>query len=393
MIADRMKKVAPSPTNMLAARVSEMREAGMSILSFNMGEPDFDTPKMIVDAGIKAMKEGQTRYAPVSGIMPLRKAICEKFEKDNGVHYDPSQICVSTGAKQALLNALFAVINPEDEVIIPIPCWANYVEMTKLAQGIPVLVPPKNDFQLDLNAIEKAITPKTRMILINTPNNPTGACYNKADLLRLGQLAVKHDFYIVSDEVYEKLIFDKEHVTVASLSTEIYEHTITINGFSKAFAMTGWRLGYTAAPADVAKAIITMQSNSTTSATTFAQVAAITALKDCDEDVEMMRQEFAKRRDYTYSRLSKMPGITCTKPDGAFYFMPDISSYFGKTGNGKEIKNALDFCEYILEEAQIAIVPGDAFSFPGTVRIAYPASMETIREGMDKFEEALLKLK
>lgn len=392
MVSKRMLEVAPSATGVMAARVSEMRDNGIEVLSFNLGEPDFDTPKAIIDAGIKAMQTGQTRYTTISGILPLRKAIAEKLELENAVHYEPSQICVSTGAKQALLNAFFAVVNPGDEVLIPTPCWVSYVEMTKLAGGTPVMVDPGKDYQLNMEAIRAAITAKTKMIVINTPNNPTGACYPKEDLLELGRLAVEHDFYILSDEVYEKLIYGKEHVCVASLSEEIYEHTITINAFSKAYAMTGWRLGYSAAPADVAKAIVTMQSNSTTCATAFVQEAAITALKCCADDVETMRIEFEKRRDYAYERINAMEGVSCTKPDGAFYLMPDVTSFYGKSDGKRTIESAMDICEYILEEAKAAVVPGDAFCMPGTFRIAYATSMELIEEGMNRIEAALAKL-
>lgn len=392
MVSERMQKVAPSATNVLAARIADMREQGMEIMSFNVGEPDFDTPKKIVDAALKAMQDGHTKYAPVSGILALRKAICEKLEKDNEIHYEPSQICVTTGAKQAILNTLLAIVNPGDEVIVPVPCWVSYFEMIKLAQGIPVPVKCRDDNQLDLEAIEAAVTDKTKMIIINTPNNPTGACYPKEDLMKMGELAVKYDFYIVADEVYEKLVYDKEHVSVASLSDEIREHTITVNGCSKAFAMTGWRLGYTAAPSDVAKAITTMQSNITGNSTSFVQHAAVTALKECDDEVEAMRVEFCKRRDFAYDRMSSIEGISCTKPEGAFYLLPDVTSFFGKTGNGNEIKNSSDLCEYLLEEAKIALVPGEAFSAPGKIRFAYPASMEEIVEGLNRFEAALKKL-
>ncbi|MBQ0001088.1 MAG: pyridoxal phosphate-dependent aminotransferase [Clostridiales bacterium] len=392
MLAKRMQKVSVSATNALAAKIDAMRADGMEILAFHIGEPDFDTPEKILEAGNKALAEGKTRYVSVSGIPELKKAVAEKLEKENGMHYEPSQICISTGAKQAVYNAIMAVVDEGDEVLIPTPCWVSYVDMVKMANGTPVLVKPGKDYTLDLEAIEAAVTDKTKLIVINTPNNPTGACYDRESLLKLGEMAVKYDFYILADEVYEKLIYGKEHVSVASLSDEIYAHSITVNGFSKAFAMTGWRLGYSAAPADVAKAIVAIQSNCTSNSTSFVQYAALTALKECEADVLRMKEEYERRRDYAYMRMSSIPGVTCTKPDGAFYLMPDITSFLGKKGNGKVIENSMDLCAYVLEEAKIAITPGDAFKMPGTIRLAYPASMADIKEGMDRLEQALAKI-
>lgn len=393
MVSKRMSKVSVSATNALAARINEMRSAGEDILAFHIGEPDFDTPDRILEAGNQAMKDGHTRYVTVSGIPELKAAVSEKLEKENGMKYAPSQICISTGAKQAVYNAIMAVCDEGDEVLIPTPCWVSYVDMVKMANGTPILVEPGKDYQLNLDAIEKSITEHTRLIIINTPNNPTGACYDRESLRKLGELAVKNDFYILADEVYEKLIFGREHVSVGSLSDEILAHTITVNGFSKAFAMTGWRLGYSAAPADVAKAITAIQSNSTSNSTSFVQYAAITALKECADDIEKMRVEYERRRDYAFGRMCAFEGFQLVKPEGAFYLMPDVSTYFGTRVNDNVIENSFDFCEYILEEAKIAIVPGDAFEMPGTIRFAYPTSMENIEKGLDRFEAALKKLK
>lgn len=389
MVAKRMQKVAPSATGVMAAKIDDMLAEGMDILKFNLGEPDFDTPDKIVKAGQQAIADGYTRYASVSGIAPLKREIAAKLQRENGLTYDISQICVSTGAKQSVFNAVLAVCDEGDEVLIPTPCWVSYEDMVRLANATPVLIPPGKDFSLNLEAIEAAITEHTRMVIINTPNNPTGAVYSRESLQALGELAVKHNFYILSDEVYEKLVFDREHVSVGSLSPEIYDHTITINGFSKAFAMTGWRLGYVAGPKDVIKAVIALQSNCTTSAVTFVQYAAITALRECAEDVEIMRQEFVRRRDYTYERINRIPGISCTRPEGAFYVMPDITGFFGKKYKGKVLQNSFDFCDFLLDEAKIAVVPGDAFEYPGTIRFAYPTSMEIIKEGLDRMEKAL----
>ena len=394
MISERIQNVTPSATSMLGGKISEMKAAGIDVVSFNLGEPDFQTPQKIMDACTKAMVEGNTKYIAVSGIMPLRKAICEKLARDNHVSYDPSEICVCTGAKQALYNAIMTICNPDDEIIIPTPCWVSYVEMVKLAGGKPVFVETHSDFQLDVQAIEKAITPCTKAVIINTPNNPTGAVYSLDALSNLAQLAVKNDFYVISDEVYEKLIYDgAEHISIAALSPEMRERTITINGFSKAYSMTGWRLGYVAAPTEIARGIVSLQSHTTTNSTSFVQYAGIAALQDCAQDVEMMRQEFAKRREYMLKCIEQIPDVTCTKPGGAFYLMPDVSAYYGKkTADGQLIRDSFDFCDYILGEAHVAIVPGAAFEMPKCVRFAYSVSVETIQKGMDRLGEALAKL-
>lgn len=394
MVSQRILDMTPSATSTLGGKIAEMKAAGINIAAFNLGEPDFPTPEKITKACMQAAMEGQTKYIAIGGILPLRQAISEKLEKDNNVRYDPSQICVSTGAKQAVFNAVMALVNPGDEVIIPTPCWVSYVEMVKLDKGIPVLVSTLADFQLDLRSIEAAVTNHTRAIIINTPNNPTGASYPEQDLRALAELAVRKDFYVISDEVYEKLIYgNTRHVSIASLSSEIYDRTVTINGFSKAYSMTGWRLGYSAAPMEIAKGIVSLQGHITTNSTTFVQYAGITALKECDEEIEKMRQEFLRRRDYMLDRLLKIEGITCPTPGGAFYLMPDVSAYFGKRFKDRIIENSVDFCNYMLEEAQVAIVPGSAFEMPNAVRFAYSVSIETIEQGMNRFEAAINNLK
>ncbi|MDD2503822.1 MAG: pyridoxal phosphate-dependent aminotransferase [Clostridia bacterium] len=394
MVTERIKRMTPSATIELEGTVAELKAAGVNVIGLNAGEPDFNTPENIVKACEKAIESGQTKYISVTGIMPLREAICKKLKKDNNVEYKPKEIVVSTGAKQALYNAVLTVCSSGDEVIIPTPCWVSYVEMVKLADAVPVLVDTDENFQLDIAAIEKAITPKTKAIIINTPNNPTGAVYTEKGLYALGQLAVKYNFYVISDEVYEKLIYDGcKHICIASLSEDIKAHSIIINGFSKAYAMTGWRIGYSAAPLDVAKGIASLQGHTTSNSTTFVQWAALEALEGPSETIEFMRKKFDERRVYLLERLRNMPGITCSKADGAFYLMPDISSYFGKCNGDKSIDNSIDFCNYMLEEAHLAIVPGAAFEAPKTVRIAYSNSLENIKEGMDNMEKALAKLK
>lgn len=393
MLAKRIQNMAPSATSELFGKVAQLKEQGVDIISFNVGEPDFPTPEEIIAECKEAMDAGKTKYTPVSGITELKDEICRKLKKDNHVHYEKDQICVSTGAKHALYNAVMTICDPGDEILLPTPCWVSYVEMIKLAGGIPVAVPAREDYQLDLDAIRAAVTERTKGIMINTPNNPTGACYTKESLMELGEIAVQNDFYIISDEIYEKLIYDgNEHVCVSSLSKEIYEHTILINGFSKSYAMTGWRIGYAAASKDVIKGMTGFQSHVTSNNTTFVQWAAIRALQMGSDTVTAMRDELEKRRDFMYASLCEMPGITCVKPGGAFYLMPDISAYFGKKANGKIIKDAGDFCMYMLEEAKVAVVPGDAFFMPNAVRFSYTDSMDRLQEGMERFGNVLLKI-
>lgn len=394
MLAKRIRNMTPSATSSLLGKVTDLRAKGEDIIAFSAGEPDLQTPQAIIDACKKALDAGKTKYTAVAGIAELRKAVCEKLKKDNQVEYAPEQICISTGAKQALFNAVMAICDEGDEIIIPTPCWVSYVEMVNLAQGKPILVSTKEDFSLDLEKIENAITEKTKAIIINTPNNPTGACYDEASLKELAELAVKYDFIVIADEIYEKLVYDgNKHISIAGFSEEIYKRTIIINGFSKSHSMTGWRIGYAAAPKEIAKGIVSLQGHMTSNSTSFVQLAAIEALQSCDDSVEMMRKVFMDRRDYLYEKLCQIPGVTCVKPGGAFYLMPDISAYFGKKYGDNEIKTSEDFCNYILEQGKVAVVPGSAFGMPDTVRFAYTESMERLKEGLERFENALKALK
>ncbi len=393
MVSERIKNMTPSATSTLGGKIAEMKTAGIDIAAFNLGEPDFPTPDKVVKACTKAMEEGKTKYIAIGGILQLREAITRKLKKDNNLSYTANQICVSTGAKQAVFNAVMAVCNPGDEIIIPTPCWVSYVEMAKLAGAVPVLVPTDDKFHLITEEIEKAITNKTKAIIINTPNNPTGAVYSEESLKELAALAIKNDFYVIADEVYEKLVYnDVKHVSIASLSKEMYKRTIVINGLSKSYSMTGWRVGYAAGPEDIIKGMTSLQGHVTTSSTTFIQWASIDALEKCEEEVENMRKEFLKRRDFMYERLNKIPGMQCPKPEGAFYLMPDATYYFGKSYKDWKIESAADLCNYLLEEARVAVVPGNAFEAPKTIRFAYSVSIETIAAGMDRMEEALKKL-
>lgn len=394
MLSQRARNITPSATCELEGTVAALKAKGVDVISFNIGEPDFHTPESIKDACKRALDENKTTYVDIAGVPPLRQAICDKLWRDNHVSYKPEQICVSTGAKQAINNAVIAITNPGDEVIIPIPGWVSYVEIVKLAGCVPVCVETREDYQLDIPAIEAAITPKTKAILLNTPNNPTGAVYTRESLEHLMMLAESYDFYIISDEIYERLVYgENRHVCVASLSPEAYRRTIVINGLSKTYCMTGWRIGYSAAPLELARGLKDIQGHMTSNSTTFVQYAAIEALNNSEESIREMVAAFEARRQYAYSRLCAMEGIVCRDVGGAFYLLPDVSYYYGRKARGKVIRDSFDLCNFLLEAYQVAMVPGGAFLSPNTVRVAYTVSMDEIREGMDRIEQALQELK
>lgn len=391
-----MSKFSGSPTSALIARVAELRRQGMDIISLNVGEPDYGTPDYIKVAGIKAITDNFTKYTPGNGIIDLRKAVAKKLNEDNDIEYNANEICITVGAKQAVFNSLMVTCGEGDEVLLPIPCWVSYTEMIKLAGATPVFVPVKDSdgFVLDLDAIEKSITPKTKAIIICTPNNPTGAVYSEESLRRLAALACKHNFYIISDEIYEKLIYDGEkHFSIASISKEVRDRTITINGFSKAYAMTGWRIGYAASCSEVIEAIKSIQSQTTSATSAISQKAAFGALNGPQYDLHDMVGEFERRRTYVVDRLNAIPGITCSVPKGAFYLLPDVSSYFGKSCEGTVIRNAMDLANFLLEKALVALVPGEAFNTSGKVRISYSNSMENLCNALNRIELALALLK
>ena len=393
MLSKRIANITPSATHAMTARIAEKRAAGESIITFSIGEPDFPTPQPIIEACERALREGKTKYTSTNGIAALREAVCEKLRKDNGLRYTPAQICISSGAKQALSNAVYALCDEGDEVLIPTPCYVSYVEIVKLAGGVPVPVPTDDDFSLNAESFRKAVTTRTKLILLNSPNNPTGAVYSRASLEELGRIAEENNLYVVSDEVYEKLVYDgAEHVSIASVSDAMYERTVVVNGFSKAYAMTGWRLGYTASSLAVSRACNAFQGHMTSCSVSFVQYAALKAFTDCDDAVEEMRKAFEERRDYMVARLNAMPGIRCQKPQGAFYLMPDVRAYLGRSDGERRIETAEDLCNYLLDEAGVAAVFGEAFCMPGTIRFAYANSMENIRLGMDRMEAALARL-
>ena len=394
-LAERMNRLSGSPTSALFARVAELKRRGRDIISLNVGEPDFGTPDYIKVAGMKAIAENFTKYTPEGGIPELREAIAKKLKEDNGVEYAPDEITVSVGAKQAISSALMVIAGPGDEVLLPIPCWVSYTEMIRLAGATPVFVPvSEDDCGLDLDAIENAVTPKTKAIVICTPNNPTGAVYSEESLRRLAELAVKHDFFIVADEIYEKLVYDgAEHFSVASVSEDVRDRTITVNGMSKAYAMTGWRIGYAAARSDVIKGIVAVQSQTTSAASAISQMASVAALQGPRYDLRDMVAEFQRRKDYVVGRLNTVPGIACPDVKGAFYVFPDVRPCLGRSFGGRKIGTAVDLCEYLLDEASVAIMPGEAFHVPGKIRISYSNSMENLEEAMRRLEKALTALK
>jgi len=392
MLSQRIRQMQPSPTVELNARVTELVRQGQEIIMLNVGEPDFDTPEYIKRAAIQAIEAGFTRYTPVNGIYELRAAICQKLKHDNQVNYQPDEIIITVGAKQALTNAILTICEAGDEVIIPTPCWSSFIEMVKLADSTPVLVATNevDGFQLNLNNIQQALSKRTKAIILNSPHNPTGAVYSKTSLLELGQLALKHDFFIITDEVYEKLVYeDARHYSVAALSPELRERTILVNSFSKAYAMTGWRLGYAAAPPEIVRGMRALQGHIITTTNSIAQKAALAALTGPQVNLAEMRQHFDERRKYLLHRLKQLKPITCADVKGAFYLMPNISALFGKHVNGQPLKNSHDVAHFLLEAAQVAVVPGAAFEAPNHLRISYSNSLENIRQAMDQIKRAL----
>lgn len=391
MIANRMKNFSITPIAALMEKTIQLRQEGKDIITLHNGEPDFPTPDYIKLAGIKAIIENKTKYTLAPGIIGLREAICEKLKKDNNLNYEPEQICVCSGAKPAIYNSLMAIANPGDEIVVPSPCWDSYTSLIKLAGAIPVFVPTNKDNSLNLDVIEQAITEKTKAVLICTPNNPTGAVYSESQLRELAEIICKHDIYIIVDEIYEKIIYDGEkHFSIGSISPEMLERTITINGFSKTYSMTGWRMGYAAANKEISHAIAMMQTLSSSNTNSIAQYACWAALKGSQEDTNKMVNSYDERRKYLMERIKNIPGMTCTLPKGAFYAYPDVTAYYGASYKGKKINSSLDWTEFILNIAQVVLVPGEAFNNPGgNARIAYCYSMKELEESMNRIEKAI----
>jgi aspartate aminotransferase len=381
MLAQRSTILTPSLTLSIDSKAKAMKAEGIDVCGFGAGEPDFDTPEHIKAAAKAALDEGFTKYTPSSGMPKLRELIAAKFKKDNNLDYSPGQIVVSNGAKHSCMNAIFATCQPGDEVIIPAPYWLSYPEMVRLAGAEPVIVQTReeNNWKMTPEEFEEAMTPRTKMVIINSPGNPTGSVYTRAELEQLAEIAVGEDILILSDEIYEKLVYDDaEHFSIASISKDVSDLTITINGFSKNYAMTGWRLGYLAAPDEIAKAIDSIQSHTTSNPCSFAQRGAIAALEGDQQCVSDMRDEFDIRRQYMHERLISMHGVTAPKPLGAFYVLANISSYALTSQN---------FADRLLSKANVAVVPGIAFGDDRTIRFSYATSLDIIKKGLDRFEE------
>ena len=380
-ISERAAQLTPSLTLSIDAKAKAMKAEGIDVCGFGAGEPDFDTPEHIKQATIEALQAGFTKYTPSSGIPELRQAIAEKLAADNGLSYRASQIVVSNGAKHACYNAVLATCQPGDEVIIPAPYWVSYPDMVKLAGADPVIVPTmeRNLWKMRAEDFENAMTPRTKMLILNTPSNPAGSVYTQEELQAIVDVAAEEDIYILSDEIYEKLVYeDIKHVSVASLSKEAYDLTITVNGFSKSYAMTGWRLGYLAAPDAVAKAVDSLQSHSTSNPNSFAQRGALAALKGDQQPLSDMREEFDMRRNYMFDRISKIPNVTAVKPQGAFYVLVNISQ-LGLTST--------NFADRLLSKANVAVVPGAAFGDDRVIRLSYATSIDIIKKGLDRFQD------
>lgn len=394
LLSKKALSISPSSTLTIDAKAKKMKAEGIDIVGFGAGEPDFDTPLHIKEAAIKAINEGFTKYTPASGTLELKEAVCRKFKRDNNLIYKPSNIVISNGAKHSLVNVFQAILNPGDEVIIPAPFWVSYPEMVKIADGTPVILNTTEDesFKFSIDKLEKAITSKTKAIVLNSPSNPTGMIYTEDELKAIADLAVKKGIFVVSDEIYEELIYDGyKHVSIASINDEIKDLTIVVNGVSKSYSMTGWRIGYTASNEQIANIMGNVQSHATSNPNSIAQKAALAALEGPQDIIDEMAAEFVKRRDYMVDRINKIPGLSCIKPNGAFYVMMNISKIIGKEICGTVVKGSDDFANLLLEKANVALVPGSGFGTDIHVRLSYATSLKNITEGLNRIENFLNK--
>lgn len=394
-LSRKAEALAASLTLEITAKANEMKKKGIDVVSFGAGEPDFNTPDYIKEAAIKAINDNHTRYTATSGIIELKKAIVKKFKEDNGLEYSENQILISTGAKQSLANVFSAILNEGDEVLINIPYWVTYPELVKLNGGVPVFIETKkeNSFKFTLKELEENCTEKTKAILINSPNNPTGSVYTEEELRVIAEFAREKDLIIISDEIYEKLIYDgKKHISIASLSEDAFNRTIVINGVSKTYAMTGWRIGYSAAPIEINKLMTNIQSHTTSNANAIAQYAALAALEGNDDEIKAMVEEFARRKNYMIESINNIDLLETLHPNGAFYVMVDVSKLFGKKCDGKVIEGSIDFAKAILEKEKVAVIPGIAFGNDNYIRLSYATSMENIEEGIRRIEKFIKSL-
>ena len=391
MLADRLKTLVPSATLAMNAKARAMRAQGIDVISFSVGEPDFDTPKHIKDAAVRALDKGQTKYTEVGGIPELRAAVCHKLKRDHGLEYAPDEVTVSCGAKHTLYNIVMALVNPGDEVLIPSPYWVSYPEQVRLVGGVPVPVPTHEatGFDLDPAAVARAVTSRTKLIILDSPGNPTGAVFSPAALGAVAKIALAHGLWVVSDECYEALTYEGRHISIASLSGEIKARTLLVNTCSKAYAMTGWRIGYAAGPREIIRAMTDIQSQVTSNPASIAQWAAVEALTGPQDEIAKMVGEFDRRRRFIIETLNAVPGVRCTNAKGAFYAFPNVSGLFGKRWKGGVIRGSADVCAFLLEDARIACVAGVDFGSDDHIRISYATGLETIREGMRRMDTAV----
>lgn len=394
-LSKKSEQVKPSSTLAITAKAKEMKANGIDVVGFGAGEPDFNTPKNICEAAIKAINDGFTKYTPASGTNELKEAICKKFKEFNGLDYAPNQIVISNGGKHSLTNIFDAILNPGDEVIIPAPYWLSYPEMVKMSDGVPVFVRGEKSQNYKVNAaqIEAVVTDKTKALVLTTPSNPTGMLYTKEELEAIAELAVRKDFYVVADEMYEYLTYGEEkHVSIASLGKEIYERTITCSGLSKSYAMTGWRVGYTGASVEITKRMSAMQSHATSNPNSIAQKAALEALTGPQDELDVMKAEFNRRREYGYKRVKNMPLVDLIEPMGAFYLFVDVSAVLEKEYKGEKIETAAKMADILLSDYQVAVIPCADFGFPDHIRLSYAISIEQIEKGLDRIENFLKAL-
>ena len=395
ILSNRARSLKPSPTLAINAKAKSMQAQGIHVISFGAGEPDFDTPQNIKQAAKKAIDDGFTKYTPVGGIDDLKDAIIKKFQRDSGLTYKRSEIIVSCGGKHSFYNLAQAIFDQGDEVIVPSPYWVSYPPMVALANAMPVIVETeeKNEFKITPDELKKAVTPKTKALIINSPSNPTGSAYTKGELEKIAEMAISKNFFVISDEIYEKIVYDGfQFTSIASLGDEMKKRTIIVHGVAKTYAMTGWRIGYTAGSDEIISAMNNIQSQSTSNPTSISQKASVEALIGPQNEVEKMVSAFGQRRNYIVDRLNKIPGVSCYKPVGSFYVFPNFSSYYGKSYQGKKIENSTMLADYFLDVAKVAVVPGVEFGADPFERLSYATSMEDIKEGLNRIEEALKKL-
>ena len=396
ILTKRAKSISPSPTLAITAKAKAMQAEGIDIIGFGAGEPDFDTPEHIKQAAVKALSEGFTKYTPTAGIPQLKKAICERFKKDSGLEYDPSQVIVSCGAKHSIYNIIQVMCEAGDDVIIPSPYWVSYPEMVRVADATPVFIDTteRDNFKITPDMLLKHVTEKTKLLILNSPSNPTGQVYSKRELETIAEIVVDKGFWVISDEIYDKLVYGGiESVSIASLNPQIKAKTLVVNGVSKSYSMTGWRIGYVAGDKMIVGAMSNLQDHSTSNPTSVAQRAALAALTGPQDAVMHMAGEFEKRRNYMVERLNKIQGISCLMPQGAFYAFPNVSKLFGKSYNGKPIKGSMGLTELLLTEANVAVLPGSPFGADNYLRLSYATSMKHITGGLDRVEEFAKQVK